>query len=165
MRAGRSPGAGSSGLGAPRARLGAAGRLQVRFLSPGFGRPLGRSYSAPAAWSCLRAAGSGSSPRLGPGAWSPGAAAASRQAWGARVGGGLQADPWGERSTSCGPGKLGSQGPGSGTLPAGGAIICRVTGFPRIVGCLWRGVGRRRGPRRGSGIGSPPGSRTGGMSS
>lgn len=29
---------------------------------------------------------------------------------------------------------------------AGGAAICSVTGFPRIVGSLWRGVGRRRGP-------------------
>lgn len=43
---------------------------------------------------------------------------------------------------------------------AGGAVICSVTSFPRIVGSLWRGVGRRRGPRRGSEIGSPPDSRT-----
>lgn len=115
---------------------------------------------APTAWSCLRAAGSRSSPRLGPGGWSPGAAAASCPAWGAGTSEGLQADPWGQRSTSCGSGKPGSQGPGSGTLTREEPLICSVTSFPRIVGSLWRGVGRRRGPRRDSGIGSPPGLRT-----
>lgn len=160
MRAGRSPGAGSSGLGAPRARLGAAGRLQVRFLSPGFGRPLGRRLLCASSLGLPSSGGKQEQPQTRAGCLESGSRGRVPPGLGSQ-GGGSQADPWGERSTSCGPGKLGSQGPGSGTLPAGGAIICRVTGFPRIVGSLWRGVGRRRGPRRGSGIGSPPGCRTG----
>lgn len=74
------------------ARLGTAGRLQVLFL-PASGVLGAGAYSAPPAWSCFPASGSGSGPRLGPGdRRSGGAAAAAGRAWGGRANGGLRAD-------------------------------------------------------------------------
>lgn len=102
-----------------------------------FGRALARRHRPGAA---LWAAASRGSPSLSPGDPSGGAAAASRPAWGARASGILQADRWGQRNSSSELGQPGSHGPRSETL-APGEAICRVTGFPRIVGSLWRGRG------------------------
>lgn len=61
------------GGGAPQARLRTAGLLHARF-SPASGALRAGADSAPPAWSCLRAAGSRSSPGLGPSERGQGAA-------------------------------------------------------------------------------------------
>lgn len=73
--------------------------------------------------------------------------AASLQAWGFAGG------PAGTAEHELRGREAASQEPSSGTLAPGGAI-CGVTGFPRVVGSLWRGGGRRRGPLLGLGLGA-----------
>lgn len=138
-----------------------AGRLQVRFLSPGFWRPSGRRFLGASSLELPSSGWKQEQPQTRAGWLESGSRGRVLLGLRSRDERGFAGGSVGTAEHELWIREAGIAGARLGDPNAGGAVICSVTSFPRIVGSLWRGVGRRRGPRRGSGIGSPPGSRTG----